>query len=160
MKGLYGFNGKLKGKTLEEAFGQVKGQEIRKNMSAASRESTSRPEVREKMSLAKRGVFGEKTNRWIKDRNKLSQKQVRNDYAYQEWRKIVWTRDKFICRLEDDHCSGKIISHHILPWRDYPDKRYDVKNGITLCHYHHPRKRVDEKRLETTLLELVSASKV
>lgn len=160
MKGLLGFNGKLKGKTLEEAFGQEKGQEIRENMTRASQIKFTRIEIREKMAVAKRGIFGEKTNRWIKDRSKLSQKQIRNDYAYQEWRKLVWTRDGFTCQLKDDNCSGKIISHHILPWRDYPEERYDVKNGITLCHYHHPRKRVDEKRLEPIFMELVSASKV
>ncbi len=160
LKGLYGFNRKLKGKTLEEVFGYEKSQEILKNMSVASRKASARPEVREKRATAKRGIFGEKANRWIKDRSKLSKKQIRNDYAYQEWRKRIWVRDGFTCRLKNNDCKGKIISHHILPWRDYPEKRYDINNGITLCHYHHPRKRVDEKRLEPILMELVSASKV
>lgn len=160
LKGLLEFNGKLKGKTLEEAFGQIRGQEIRKNMTAANQKIAARPEVRKKMASAKRGIFGEKTNRWITDRSKLSKKQIRNDYAYQEWRRLVWNRDRFICKLKNNDCNGKIISHHILPWRDYPDKRYEVNNGITLCHYHHPRKRVDEKRLEPILMDLVSVSKV
>jgi hypothetical protein len=159
LKGLLGFNGKLKGKTLEEAFGKTRGQEIRKNMTLASQKTALRLEVKEKQSMAKRGIFGEKTNRWIKDRSKLSKKQIRNDYSYQEWRKLVWIRDEFTCRLKDNDCEGKIISHHILAWRDHPDKRYDINNGITLCHYHHPRKRVDEKRLEPILMELVSVSK-
>lgn len=160
LKGLYGFNGKLKGKTLEEAFGQLKGQEIRMKMTIASQKRAARPEIKEKQSAAKRGIFGEKTNRWIKDRSKLSKKQIRNDYAYQEWRKFVWIRDGFTCKLKNNDCNGKIISHHILPWRNYPEQRYEVNNGITLCHYHHPRKRVDEKRLEPTFMELVSVSKV
>jgi len=25
--------------------------------------------------------------------------------------------------------------------------RYNIKNGITLCHFHHPKKRMEEKRL-------------
>lgn len=159
LKGLYGFNSKLKGKTLEEAFGKEKSQLILQNMSDASRKASARPEVREKLARAKRGLFGNKANRWIEDRSKLSQKQVRNDYAYQEWRKLVWARDGFTCQLKDNDCNGKIISHHILPWRDYPEKRYDINNGITLCRYHHPLKRVEEKRLEPIFLELMSASK-
>lgn len=160
MKGLYGFNGKLKGKTLEEVFGKDKSQEILQNMSVASRKASERPEVSEKRASAKRGLFGEKSNRWIKDRSKLAKKQIRNDYAYQEWRRLVWVRDGFTCQLKDNDCKSKIIGHHILPWRDYPELRYEINNGITLCHYHHPRKRVDEKRLELTLINLVSASKV
>lgn len=159
LKGLYGFNRKLKGKTLEEVFGQIKGQEIRKKMTVANRNNAKKVEVREKQSLAKRGLVGNKTNRWIEDREKLSKKQIRNDYAYQEWRKQVWIRDDFTCKLKSNDCKGKITSHHIFPWRDYPEKRYEINNGITLCHYHHPRKRIDEKRLEQTLLNLVSASK-
>ena len=159
LKGLYGFNGKLKGKTLEEALGIEKGQEIRKKLRIIMSKVSARPEVRENRAKAKRGIFGEKTNRWIKDRSKLSKKQIRNDYAYQEWRRLVWVRDRFTCRLKNNDCKGKIISHHILPWRDYPELRYIVNNGITLCHCHHPRKRADEKRLEPIFMELVSVSK-
>lgn len=160
LKGLYGFNNKLKGKTLVEVFGEEKSQEILKNMSSASKKVSQNPETKEKRAAVKRGIFGEKTNRWIKDRSKLSKKQIRNDYAYQEWRKLVFVRDRFICQLKDEDCTKKIISHHILPWRDYPEKRYEVNNGITLCHYHHPLRRVDEKRLESILLDIVSVSKV
>ena len=28
---------------------------------------------------------------------------------------------------------GYLEIHHILPYRAYPDKRYDVDNGMTLC---------------------------
>ena len=160
LKGLYGFNRKLKGKTFEEFFGKEKAQEIVQKLSVSGRQTSQRPEVKERRAAAKRGRFGEQANRWIKDRSKLSKKQIRNDYAYQEWRRLVWVRDRFTCQLKDNDCKGKIISHHILPWRDYPEKRYEVNNGITLCHYHHPRKRVDEKLLEQTLTALVQASKV
>jgi len=37
---------------------------------------------------------------------------------------------------------------------------FTIKNGITLCHAHHPRKRAEEKRLEPLFKELVSVSKV
>jgi len=74
-------------------------------------------------------------------------KNERNDPAYHIWVKKVKKRDKSQCIFKGQNCSGYCIVHHILPWRDYPELRYELKNGITLCQYHHPRKRVDEQRL-------------
>lgn len=34
--------------------------------------------------------------------------------------------------------------------------RYDINNGITLCHAHHPRKRADEAKLSPYFKELVA----
>ena len=63
--------------------------------------------------------------------------------------------------------NGKIITcrvcgakkYRILSWRDYPELRFNINNGITLCHAHHPRKRAEEKRLIPIFKELVSVSK-
>lgn len=82
-----------------------------------------------------------------KDRSTLAKRQERNDYAYQSWRKEVWVRDGFKCRIENVDCDGRIEAHHILGWAEYPELRYEVKNGITLCHAHHPKKRSEEARL-------------
>lgn len=103
---------------------------------------------------------GERNWKWIKDRTKLAKKQIRNDPAYREWRKNVWVRDKYKCRIGNLDCSGRIQSHHILPWRDFLELRYEVNNGITLCQFHHPRRRNEEKRLIPVFQELVSVSKI
>lgn len=117
------------------------------------------PEIRKKMSLAKIGVFkGERSPLWIKDRTLLKKRQERNDVAYQEWRMKVWQRDEFKCKMFNENCEGSIIAHHILPWRDYVELRYEINNGITLCHAHHPRKRAEEKLLSPYLQDLVSSS--
>ncbi len=102
---------------------------------------------------------GEKSLNWISDRTKLAKRQERNDYAYVDWRKQVWSRDEFHCQIADSDCEGKIEAHHILGWSSYPKLRYQVNNGITLCHAHHPRKRAEEKRLVPLFQELVSVSK-
>lgn len=106
------------------------------------------------------GIMPIGVNHWSykKDRTVLVKKQERNDPAYKEWRKEVWLRDNFKCKIENPDCQGKIEAHHILPWRDYPELRYKTNNGITLCHAHHPRKRAEEKRLEPLFMELVSVS--
>lgn len=79
---------------------------------------------------------------------------------YRLWRESVFKRDNFKCRIENKDCKGPLQAHHILRWAEYPDLRYVINNGITLCIAHHPRKRAEEKRLIPTFKELVSVSKV
>lgn len=107
--------------------------------------------------VVKRGV---ESPVWIQDRTKLKRDNRRNDSAYQVWRKEVWLRDGFLCRITTDDCKGRIEVHHILSWREYPELRYQINNGITLCHLHHPRKREEEKRLIAEFQQLVSAPSV
>ncbi len=99
-------------------------------------------------------------NMYLQDRSLLKKKEQRNDVAYQDWRRQVWLRDGFKCKIANPDCKGRIEAHHILSWRDYVELRYEVNNGITLCHAHHPRKRAEEKRLSPYFMELVSVSKV
>jgi hypothetical protein len=99
---------------------------------------------------------GENHPRYISDRSKIAKRQERSDTAYKEWRKTVWFRDLFTCKMNSKDCSGRIEAHHILSWADFPELRYEVNNGITLCHFHHPRKRNDEMMLEPLFQELVS----
>lgn len=105
---------------------------------------------------------GEKNWKWILDRTKLKRylgSKERGSPAYHYWRKQVWTRDNWKCKIENESCNGRIEAHHILSWKDYPELRYNINNGITLCHAHHPRKRAEEKRLSPYFMELVSVSK-
>lgn len=67
--------------------------------------------------------------------------------------------DNWKCRIINNDCKGRLEAHHILNWKDYSELRYDINNGITLCHAHHPRGRANEKRLSPYFMELVSVSK-
>ena len=51
--------------------------------------------------------------------------------------------------------TGRIEAHHILPWSNYPELRYEINNGISLCHFHHPRKKNDEIKLAPMFNQLV-----
>lgn len=106
------------------------------------------------------GNTGEKNGRWISDRTKLVKKQKRNDSAYYAWAMSVKRRDNWKCKIHNKDCKGKVIAHHILPWREYEELRYNINNGITLCQAHHPRRRAEEKRLIPTFQELVSVLEV
>lgn len=100
--------------------------------------------------------YGENNWKWIKDRSKLKKKELRNDSAYRAWRDDVWKRDNRKCRIADNSCNGRIEAHHILGWKDYPELRYQLNNGITLCHAHHPRKRSEEAKLSPYFQKLVA----
>lgn len=77
---------------------------------------------------------------------------------YMGWMKQVKDRDGWKCRIANLDCNGSLEAHHILGWKDYPELRYEINNGITLCHAHHPRRRAEEKRLAPYFMELVSVS--
>lgn len=87
--------------------------------------------------------------------NKCKVRQERNDSLYVWWVSQIKKRDKNICKLKDGNCSGYNIVHHILSWSTYPDLRYKIDNGITLCRFHHPKKRKNEIKLIPILMELV-----
>ena len=114
-------------------------------------------ETRKKMSKDRQG---ENSPCWIKDRTKLKKQDRRNDSAYKEWRRQVWLRDNFKCKIANPDCKGRLEAHHILAYAKYPELRYDINNGITLCHFHHPRKREDENKLSPYFKQLVAENEV
>lgn len=131
--------------------------EWRENMSKAQKGKKFTKEHKRKLSEARKKVVGPKHWRWNPDREAVKRNE-RNDGAYCQWVKKVKKRDNNQCRFKNKDCSGYCIVHHILSWRDYPELRYEIKNGITLCQAHHPRKRAEEKRLIPVFGELVSVS--
>lgn len=104
-------------------------------------------------------IWGSKENhpRWISDRSKLKKSRSQAyDYAYKLWMREVKNRDGWKCKISNDDCSGRLEAHHILGWKSHPELRYEINNGITLCHLHHPRKRSEEERLSPYFQNLVT----
>jgi len=59
---------------------------------------------------------------------------IKLGHAIVAWSQQVKKRDNYQCRL----CGVLAIhSHHILYQRFYPDLRYNINNGISLCITHH-----------------------
>lgn len=124
-------------------------------------------ETKEKLSKSHKGrkwteeriekASGENHWAWIRDRS-IVERNKRNDAAYLQWVKQVKKRDENSCKLKNQECSGYNVVHHILKWSEYPELRYKINNGITLCQVHHPRKRIDEQRLIPVLKLLVGSS--
>lgn len=61
---------------------------------------------------------------------------LRHRREYKDWRKSVYQRDNYTCQCCGSH-GDRLNAHHINQFSDYPDLRYDVNNGITLCENCH-----------------------
>ena len=101
---------------------------------------------------------GMKPWNWIENRSliKIGDRSF-HDPRYKQWHKAVKDRDGWKCKISNMDCSEKLEAHHILSWSKFPELRYEINNGITLCHFHHPRKRVDEIKLSNFFQSLVVA---
>jgi 5-methylcytosine-specific restriction endonuclease McrA len=55
---------------------------------------------------------------------------------YKNWRKAVYTRDDYTCQMCGKR-GGHLEADHIKPWAFFPDLRYDINNGRTLCRPCH-----------------------
>lgn len=62
----------------------------------------------------------------------------KDDYLYIRWAKAVKNRDFHCCQL-CGFVGGDLNSHHLNAWNSYPDQRYDMDNGVTLCFGCHER---------------------
>lgn len=62
--------------------------------------------------------------------------QIRGSFEYKEWRTKVFTRDNFTC-VVCEKVGGRLEAHHIKRFRDYPELRFSVDNGVTLCKECH-----------------------
>lgn len=116
-------------------------------------------ETKQKISISRKGkLFGRDNPAWIEDRSKLKVGKDRAyDNAYRYWMISVKRRDNHKCKIANPDCKGRLEAHHILSWRDHPELRYQTNNGITLCHFHHPKKRMDEEKLSPYFQELVAS---
>lgn len=67
---------------------------------------------------------------------------------YEWWRKAVFKRDNWACQ----HCGASqyVEAHHIKSWKNFPEFRYEVSNGITLCKKCHKMKNTEQRIQERT----------
>lgn len=91
-------------------------------------------ETRQKQSVARRGLLiGPKNPNW---RGGIQLKHPeRNRYRAKMWVKAVKDRDGWKC--VDCDVTDRLHAHHIKGWRDAPELRFEVSNGVALCHECH-----------------------
>lgn len=105
---------------------------------------------------------GKNHYKYLEDRTLLKTaigSEERRSSIYKEWRRRICNRDNWKCKINNQECKGRLEVHHILGFTQFPELKYDINNGICLCHFHHPRVREEEKRLIPVFQVLVSVSK-
>jgi hypothetical protein len=94
------------------------------------------PEYKLNMSkIIKKLVDNGTHNFWKGGLTKLS-KIARSSSQYKQWRKAVFERDNYTCKL----CGirgGKLEADHIKPFSLFIKLRYKISNGRTLCKQCH-----------------------
>ena len=60
----------------------------------------------------------------------------RKHYKTERWREAVFERDGYTCQ-KCGQIGWDLNAHHIFPYKDFPNRRLDVTNGITLCEFCH-----------------------
>lgn len=67
--------------------------------------------------------------------------RLRKTIQYYDWRDAVYKRDKYTC-IECKKSGVYLNAHHKKSFRHFPELRFDINNGITLCVPCH--KKIDK----------------
>jgi 5-methylcytosine-specific restriction endonuclease McrA len=85
------------------------------------------------MSLAKIGSIPVNKGKGTKTKQA---KLLRNSKEFRQWRKAVFERDNWTCQTCFKR-GGVLHPHHIKPFAFFPELRFSVANGQTLCESCH-----------------------
>lgn len=95
----------------------------------------TRQKIAEKMS-------GNKTHLWQGGKTQEA-KLIRTSWEYRFWRTAVFKRDNYTCQ----NCGARngnghtvyLEADHIKSFADFPELRFDIANGRTLCRDCHQK---------------------
>jgi 5-methylcytosine-specific restriction endonuclease McrA len=96
----------------------------------------------EKNAAIRKRMTGTNNHRW---RGGITSERMRiyNSQEWKEWRREIFVRDNWTCKKCGARSSKqqyvRIEAHHIKPFALYPDFRFDINNGITLCKVCHSK---------------------
>ena len=90
--------------------------------------------------VGKQGLNGSKNPNWKGGITPIN-KAIRDSRQAREWRLSVFRRDDWTCQ----HCWNRsrknnyirIEAHHVKPFAVFPELRFEITNGLTLCKQCH-----------------------
>lgn len=66
---------------------------------------------------------------------------LRKSKAHKVWSSEVYRKNGWHCIDCNIKCQkGSIVAHHLQNFADFPDLRFDVSNGVTLCRSCHAKR--------------------
>lgn len=79
---------------------------------------------------------GDKSPHWKGGTYGTERHRLMSQSEYKQWRSDVFKRDNWTCQT----CQARGVyleAHHIKSWSKYPELRYELSNGVTLCKECH-----------------------
>ncbi len=89
-------------------------------------------ELRYKISEASKRRVMDGTHNFWKGGKMKENDRIRGSIEMKLWRKAVFERDKFTC-IWCGQIGGELNADHIKPFAHYPELRFAIDNGRTLC---------------------------
>lgn len=124
-------NIKAKGKPKSMGFGaQVSARLKGKQSSLKGKKLSLTTRLKMQQAQNRRVELGTH-NFWKGGVNKINLK-IRGSLQYRLWRESVFERDNYTC-VWCGQRGGKLNADHIKPFCDYPELRFAIDNGRTLC---------------------------
>jgi hypothetical protein len=80
---------------------------------------------------------GEKSHLY-KNGNTSEQDKIRKSEEYRNWRTSVFLRDGKTCQ-DCGYKGTDIEAHHLKPQSLFPELRFNLENGLTLCKNCHKK---------------------
>ena len=110
-------------------YGKKFSFEYRKKLSDAHLGHKPTLETRIKLSEALRG---DRSPHWRGGITPINV-SIRNTIKYRLWREAVFKRDNYTCLWCGDDTGGNLEADHIKSFSNYPEYRFVLSNGRTLC---------------------------
>lgn len=94
--------------------------------------------TRQKMSKNHADFKGIKSGRWNFDLTEI-ERNLSKDRSmipgYLSWRNAIYKKDNYICQKCGS--NNRLNAHHLNNYKNYPEQRTDINNGILLCKICH-----------------------
>lgn len=96
--------------------------------------SFGKPFTKKRLQWLSKAMSGKNNPSWNPNLTDEDRRRNRGESIPQlrGFRTKVYTRDHFTCQITGDNKGGNLNVHHLYNWSDYPKRRYDFHNGITL----------------------------
>jgi len=107
-------------------------EETKKRIGEGNKNKIISEETRKKMSEI---MKGKKSYFWkggISPINKI----IRKGLKFRLWREAIFKKDNYTCWICEKR-GFELHPHHLKKFSDYPELRFKIRNGLTLCKFCH-----------------------